>query len=83
MGAGESVYVQKQEAFVRENREKYRNSPYLKEYNQAQIDGKLRQVYAGTDTSRENQWSYINPTTWNNVRSTIVPTYSTDVYIYR
>jgi hypothetical protein len=70
MGAGESVYVQKQEAFVRENREAFRRE--LKGYSQAQVDGKLRQLYAGTDRFKENEWSYVNPTNWNKARSAVI-----------
>ena len=83
MGAGESVYVQKQEAFVRENRERYKNCKHLSGYSQLQIEGKLRQLYAGTDTSYDNRNSYINSTTWNKVRSSVVPTNKNNTYIYR
>ena len=81
MGAGESVYVQKQEAFVRENREAFKKQ--LSGYSQRQIEGKLRQLYAGTDKSRENHYSYICPDKWNKARSQIRITYPTNVYIYQ
>jgi hypothetical protein len=80
MGAGESVYVQKQEAFVRENREKFKNQ--LPEYSRTQIEGKLRQLYAGTDKSKENQYSYINAHNWKKACSNVAVTYPTNVYIY-
>ena len=80
MGAGESVYVQKQEAFVRENREAFKKQ--LSGYSRGQIEGKLRQLYAGTDTSRENQYSYINADNWKKAKSSIVVSYP-NVYIYR
>jgi acylphosphatase len=69
MGSGQSLYVQKQEAFVRQNREAFKKE--LKGYTRGQIDGKLRQLYAGTDNSKENARSYINSTTWNNARSKV------------
>jgi hypothetical protein len=81
MGAGESVYVQKQEAFVRENREAFKKQ--LTGYSRMQIDGKLRQLYAGTDNSRENQYSYINADKWNKVKSSVHISQPKNVYIYR
>ena len=50
MGAGESVYVKNQEAFVRENRDNFKKQ--LSGYTNSQIDGKLRQLFAGTDTKK-------------------------------
>lgn len=70
MGAGESNYVQNQEAFVRENRSNFKS--HLSGYTQTQIDGKLRQLYAGTDTTSRNNWSYINPEKWKKVKSSVV-----------
>jgi hypothetical protein len=81
MGSGESVYVQKQEAFVRENREAFKKE--LIGYSQLQIEGKLRQLYAGTDRIKENEWSYVNPTNWNKARSAVIVNYPKNVYIYR
>ena len=81
MGSGESVYVQKQEAFVRENRETFKKQ--LSGYSQRQIEGKLRQLYAGTDNSRENQYSYINEENWRKAKSSIVVSHPKNVYIYR
>lgn len=70
MGAGESVYVKNQEAFVRENRSKFQSQ--LKGYTQTQVDGKLRQLYARTDTNKENNWSYVSPDKWQKVKSSVV-----------
>ena len=81
MGAGESVYVQKQEAFVRENREAFKKQ--LSGYSRGQIDGKLRQLYAGTDNSRENHYSYISPEKWEKARKSIPISHPKNVYIYR
>ena len=47
MGSGQSAYVQKQEEFVRANRDNFKKE--LKGYNTYQVEGKLRQLYAGTD----------------------------------
>lgn len=81
MGAGESVYVQKQEAFVRENREAFKKQ--LPNYSNRQIEGKLRQLYAGTDNSRENQYSYICADNWKKARSSVAISYPKNVYVYR
>jgi hypothetical protein len=80
MGAGESVYVQKQEAFVRANRDTFKKE--LSTYSNRQIEGKLRQLYANTDKRKENEYSYINKTAWNNACSKIVPKHPTNVYIW-
>jgi hypothetical protein len=80
MGAGESVYVQKQEAFVRENREAFKKE--LNGYSSRQVEGKLRQLYANTDKRKENEYSYINKRSWNNACSKVVPKYPTNVYIW-
>jgi hypothetical protein len=81
MGAGESVYVQKQEAFVRQNRDAFKKE--LTGYSNRQIEGKLRQLYAKTDNSKENESSYINHNSWNNARKRVNVVYPRDVYIYR
>ena len=80
MGAGESVYVQKQEAFVRENRDKFRKE--LPEYSRGQIEGKLRQMYAGTDNLKCNERSYINSNSWNKSRSNVSVSYPENKYYY-
>ena len=81
MGAGESVYVQKQEAFVRENREAFKKQ--LSGYSRGQIDGKLRQLYAGTDRTKDNHYSYIAPEKWNSARNAVAISYPINTYIYR
>jgi hypothetical protein len=81
MGAGESVYVQKQEAFVRENREAFKK--HLSGYSHRQIEGKLRQLYAGTDNSKENQYSYINAENWKKAKSSVPISQPKNVYIYQ
>ena len=81
MGAGESVYVQKQEAFVRENREAFKKQ--LSGYSNRQIEGKLRQLYAGTDKSRENHYSYISPEKWEKARKSVPVSQPRNDYIYR
>lgn len=73
MGSGESVYVKNQEAFVRENRANFKSQ--LPGYTSGQIDGKLRQLYAGTDTKKENSWSYINASKWNDAKSKVIVSY--------
>lgn len=80
MGAGESVYVQKQEAFVRENRDNFKK--HLPEYSRGQIEGKLRQLYAGTDKSQENRYSYINEQNWRKACSNVVVSYPINIYTY-
>lgn len=66
MGGGESRYVQNQEKFVRENYISYKNQ--LPNYSESQVKGKMRQLYAGTDERKENQYSYINQQTWINAK---------------
>jgi hypothetical protein len=67
MGSGESVYVQNQERFVRDNLENYKkNLP--SHYGNSQIKGKLRQLYANTDTKYENKRSYIMDDEWNKAK---------------
>jgi len=80
MGAGESVYVQKQEAFVRENRDNFKKQ--LPEYSRGQIDGKLRQLYAGTDKTYENRFSYINEQKWKKACLNVSVKHPRNVYIY-
>jgi len=73
MGSGESVYVKNQEEFVRENRDNFKKQ--LSGYTNSQIDGKLRQLFAGTDTKKENSWSYINSNKWNDAKSKVIVSY--------
>jgi hypothetical protein len=75
MGAGESIYVQDQERFVRENVENYKNA-LPNHYSHSQIKGKLRQLYANTDTRNENKYSYISSYEWEKVKKAVVPKYS-------
>lgn len=86
MGAGESVYVQKQEAFVRANRDEFlnklNNNGGNYRYSKLEVEGKLRQLYAGTDTQKKNEWTYINPQNWNYVKSNINIKYPTNKYYY-
>ena len=80
MGSGQSAYVQKQEEFVRANRDNFKKE--LKGYNTYQVEGKLRQLYAGTDNHKENKWSYISPDNWEKARSKIIINKPRDIYIY-
>lgn len=66
MGGGESKYVQSQEKFVRENYNIYKEK--LPNYNRFQIEGKMRQLYAGTDERKENKYSYINYEEWKKTK---------------
>lgn len=76
MGGGQSMYIEDQERFVRENLQRFKNevnnnetrymTPYR--YNDEQVRGKLRQLYHKTDNLKENNRSYINETTWNNAK---------------
>jgi hypothetical protein len=75
MGGGESKYVQDQERFVRENVEIYK-SALPNNYTSSQIKGKLRQLYANTDTHKENKYSYVMDYEWNKVKALVVPKYA-------
>lgn len=77
MGAGESVYVQNQERFVNANVEIYKKR-LPKHYSQSQIKGKLRQLYANSDTSKDNKNSYILHHVWANARNNITPVYASE-----
>lgn len=71
MEFGDYSYLEKQEFFVMNNRDKLKE--YLDEnsritYNITQIDSKLRQYYAGTDNSERNRGTYINNNDWNNAK---------------
>jgi len=74
MGAGQSRYVEQQEQFVKNNYHKYKNE-LGNNYSRPQVEGKLRQLYANSDTSRENRNSYILDYKWNEVKSRITPSY--------
>ena len=75
MGAGESRYGQDQERFVRENVEQYKRV-LPQHYSNNQIKGKLRQLYANTDTQQRNKHSYIMDYEWNKAKIQIIPRYS-------
>lgn len=74
MGGGNSIQIEKQEQFVRDNLQRFKeevnrtNNPYKYHYNDNQISGKLRQLYHNSDTIKENKRSYINEETWNNAK---------------
>ena len=74
MGGGESKYVQDQERFVRTNINNYKQ--VLKDYTNSQIAGKLRQLYASSDTHKENHNSYILNHIWINAKSKVIPIYA-------
>ena len=75
MGGGESRYVQDQERFVRENVEQYKKV-LPQQYSNNQIKGKLRQLYANSDTHERNKRSYIMDYEWNKAKLKVVPIYS-------
>jgi hypothetical protein len=77
MGAGESVYVQNQERFVNSNVEIYKKG-LPEHYSRSQIKGKLRQLYANSDTSKDNKNSYILDHVWKNAKNNITPVYANE-----
>lgn len=75
MGGGDSKYVQDQERFVNENVANFKK--VLPEYySRSQIKGKLRQLYANSDTLNDNKNSYILDNVWNTAKLKIKPVYS-------
>jgi len=68
MGCGESKYVQNQERFVKANVENLKQV-LPKRYYRQQIEGKLRQLYAHSDSSSNNKNSYINDYDWNKAKT--------------
>ena len=74
MGAGESRYVREQERFVRENMDAYKKA-LPDRYTYSQIKGKLRQLYANTDMSNENKYSYVMDYEWKKAKEVVVPKY--------
>jgi hypothetical protein len=74
MGGGPSKYVEKQECFVRDNYQKYKNE-LGNNYSSLQVEGKLRQLYANSDTCKENRNSYILDCKWKEVKNRVKPTY--------
>ena len=75
MGSGESKYVQDQERFVRENMDAYKKA-LPNRYSNTQVKGKLRQLYANTDMSKENKYSYIMDYEWNKAKQQVIPKYA-------
>ena len=75
MGGGPSKYVDYQERFVRDNYHKYKNE-LGSNYSSLQVQGKLRQLYANTDTVKENRNSYILDYKWNEVKNKVKPSYA-------
>lgn len=75
MGSGESKYVQDQERFVRDNLKQYKDV-LGKDYGDSQVKGKLRQLYASTDTHKENKHSYILSYKWEQAKAKVVPIYN-------
>jgi hypothetical protein len=77
MGSGNSKYVQDQEIFVNANVEAYKKA-LSSNYSRGQIKGKLRQLYANSDLSRDNHNSYILDHVWKDVKTKITPVYSSE-----
>ena len=75
MGGGPSKYVEHQERFVRDNYQKNKNE-LGSNYSSLQVQGKLRQLYANSDTSKENRNSYILDHKWVEVKNKVNPTYT-------
>ena len=75
MGGGDSKYVQDQERFVNANVDNFKQA-LPEHYSRSQIKGKLRQLYANSDTSRDNRNSYILDNVWNAAKSKTTPVYS-------
>ena len=57
MGAGESMYVKNQEKFVKANIDNLKQV-LPKRYYKQQIEGKLRQLYARSDSLNHNKNTY-------------------------
>jgi hypothetical protein len=75
MGGGESKYVEDQERFVRANLSQFKEA-LGKNYGEGQIKGKLRQLYASTDTHDRNKHSYILSYEWNKAKTKVTPIYN-------
>lgn len=74
MGGGESRYVQDQERFVNQNVGNFKKV-LPEHYSKSQIKGKLRQLYANSDCSKDNKNSYILDNVWIDAKSKIKPIY--------
>lgn len=70
MGGGYSIHIEKQERFVRDNYQDFKDK--LPEYSQEQIEGKMRQLYAGIDEDYENRNSYIIQHNWTNAKNSFL-----------
>ena len=72
MGSSQSIYVEQQERYVRNNYNKVANELKNVEknytYSRGQIEGKLRQCYAGSDLSFDNRNSYITQYNWSKTK---------------
>jgi hypothetical protein len=75
MGGGESRYVEDQERFVRANIDIFKKE-LPSHLSKSQIAGKLRQLYANTDTNNENKNSYILSHNWIDAKNKIIPIYA-------
>jgi|UniRef100_A0A6C0LEM8 hypothetical protein len=75
MGGGNSRYVDDQEAFVRANYERYKQV-VPQRIGPSQLRGKLRQLYASSDTLRENRNSYILGDDWEKAKKKVTPIYA-------
>jgi len=77
MGGGNSRYVEAQEEFVRNNYDKYKKV-VPEHIGRLQLEGKLRQLYASSDTSNENKNSYILNHDWEKVKKQVTPIYTSN-----
>jgi len=75
MGAGESMYVKNQEKFVKANIDNLKQV-LPKRYYKQQIEGKLRQLYARSDSLNHNKNTYINDYDWNKAKISAKLVYS-------
>ena len=71
MGGGQSHSIEQQEKFVNMHYKDFKNvlntpnNNYISyTYNDAQVKGKLRQMYHKTDENYDNRTSYINRERW-------------------
>jgi len=75
MGGGNSRYVDDQEVFVRANYEQFKKV-VPERIGRAQLQGKLRQLYASSDTIKENKNSYILSDDWEKAKKKVTPIYA-------
>lgn len=74
MGGGDSKYVQDQERFVNANIDNYKKV-LPEHYSRNQIKGKLRQLYANSDSISDNKNSYILDHVWKDAKLKTNPIY--------